>query len=319
MWSRRRAPARGFLKSQDFVEFRALASAHGIALQPLADDLNVELAADKVVVSRPGGLSLSAVGRKTSTQTLYQRNVIDLQSWGFDRAANFTERNVQLMLAAADAPEPKRLAARCDLARFYLARDMFTSRRRRCSTLAVADNPPTSENSMPLVLRAIANIMIGRPEAALKDLSNPFVGNQHDAPLWRALANARLGKWTEARDGFRSAEAAMPTLPLELQRAMLKDMVRAALEVGDVTGAAGHLNEFEMVGVPRELEPALSVLTGRLAEGLGRPRTRCAPIAAANDSWDRPAAAQGRLREIQLRIRARKPDAHRRHRRSRNA
>ena len=55
------APARGFLKPQDFVEFRALASAHGIALQPLADDLNAELSADKIVVSRPGGLSLSAV------------------------------------------------------------------------------------------------------------------------------------------------------------------------------------------------------------------------------------------------------------------
>ena len=123
-----------------------------------------------------------------------------------------------------------------------------------------------------MVLRAIANIMIGRPEAAMKDLSNPFVGNQHDAPLWRALANARLGKWAEARDGFRNAEAAMTTLPLEFQRTMLRDMVRAALEVGDVTGAASRLNEFEMVGVPRELEPTIAVLTGRLAEGLGKHR-----------------------------------------------
>ena len=47
-------------------------------------------------------------------------------------------------------------------------------------------------------------------------------------------------------------------------------MVRASLEVGDVTGAGSRLNEFEMVGVPRELEPAIAVLTGRLAEGLGR-------------------------------------------------
>ncbi len=140
------APARGFLKSQDFVEFRALASAHGIALQPLADDLNAELAADKVIVSRPGGLSLSAIEAKTSTQTLYQRNVIDLQAWGFDRAANFNERNVQLFLAAADAPEPKRLAARCDLARFYLSRDMFTEAK-AVLDVTVADSPPTSEDS----------------------------------------------------------------------------------------------------------------------------------------------------------------------------
>ncbi len=49
----------------------------------------------------------------------------------------------------------------------------------------------------------------------------------------------------------------MTTLPLEFQRTMLQDMVRASLEVGDVTGAASRLNEFEMVGVPRELEPAI--------------------------------------------------------------
>ena len=292
------APARGLIKSQDFVEFRALASAHGIALQPLADDLTADLSADKVVISRPGGLSISALA-KSSTQALYHRHVLDLQAWGFDRQADFAERKTQLFLAAAEAPEAKRLPARCDLARFYLARDMYAEAK-AVLDVAVSDNPPTAEDSTPMVLRAIANIMIGRPAAAMKDLANPFVGNQHDAPLWRALANARLGKWAEARDGFRTAEAAMTTLPLELQRMMLREMVLASLEVGDITGAASRLNEFEMVGVPRELEPAIAVLTGRLAEGLGRIEDALRSYRAAYNSWDRPAAAQGRLREIQL-------------------
>ena len=70
----------------------------------------------------------------------------------------------------------------------------------------------------------------------------------------------------------------MTTLPLEFQRTMLKDMVRAALEVGDVTGAAGHLNEFEMVGVPRELEPTICrAQPAGLPKGLAAPTTRCVP------------------------------------------
>jgi tetratricopeptide (TPR) repeat protein len=292
------APARGFLKSQDFVEFRVLASAHGIALQPVAEDLNADISADKVVVSRPAGLSLSPV-TASATHALYQRQVLDVQSWGFDRQANFTERRRQLVLAAADAPEAKRLPARCDLARFYLARDMYAEAK-AVLDVAVADNPPSADDSTPIVLRAIANIMIGRADAAMKDLANPFVGNQHDAPLWRAMAHARLGRWAEARDGFRTAEAAMTTLPLEFQRTILKDMVRASLEVGDITGATSRLNEFEMVGVPRELEPTIAVLTGRLAEGLGKVEEALRAYRAAYDSWDRPAAAQGRLREIQL-------------------
>ena len=88
--------------------------------------------------------------------------------------------------------------------------------------VALAEQPPTADDPAPLVLHAVANIMLGRTEAALKDLANPFVGNQHDAPLWRALAYARLGKWADAREGFRNADAAMGTLPLEMQRTMMQ-------------------------------------------------------------------------------------------------
>ena len=52
-WSPLFAPARGFINEQDFIEFRALASTQGVVIEPLADDINVELDADKVVVGRP--------------------------------------------------------------------------------------------------------------------------------------------------------------------------------------------------------------------------------------------------------------------------
>ena len=67
--------------------------------------------------------------------------MLDAQSWGFDRQADFTRRKMDLILAAADAPEAKRLPARCDLARFYLARDMFAEAK-AVLDVAVADNPP---------------------------------------------------------------------------------------------------------------------------------------------------------------------------------
>ena len=56
-----------------------------------------------------------------------------------------------------------------------------------------------------------------------------------------------------------------------------------------------------MLGVPRELEPSISVLAGRLAEGLGRPHEALAAYRAAAEAWDRRAAAQGKLRETVLR------------------
>jgi tetratricopeptide (TPR) repeat protein len=296
------APARGFVKTQDFVEFRALAASHGLVLQPIADDLGAELAADKIVITRPGGLTLSAAvnaGVRTSGSAIYQPHVLDAQTWGFDRQADFRERSMQLIHAAADAPEGKRAVARADLARFFLAREMAVEAK-AVLDIALLDSPATPEDPTALVLRAIANIMMGRLDPALRDLGHPLVGNQHDAPLWRALIYARQGRWNDAREGFRAVGAAVGTLPIDMQRMMLKDMVRAAIEVGDITGAVTQMHEIEAVGIPRELQPSLSLLTGRIAEGLGRIEDALHAYQAAADSWDRPAAAQGRLRELVL-------------------
>jgi hypothetical protein len=152
-----------------------------------------------------------------------------------------------------------------------------------------------------MVLRAVAEVMMNRPDDALKDLATPAVGDQHDAPLWRALAYARQGKWTQARAGFKTVEAAVATLPVELQRVALKDEMRSAIEVGDFDGASTELNDFETIGVPHDMEPVIAVLMGRLAEGMGRTEDALSAYRTAADSWDRPAAAQGLLRETALR------------------
>jgi tetratricopeptide (TPR) repeat protein len=145
--------------------------------------------------------------------------------------------------------------------------------------------------------------MMDRPERALKDLANPTIGNQFDAPLWRALAHARQGKWSEAREGFKNAETTIGTLPAELQRLVMQEAIRASIEVRDFASAAERLEEFETIGVPADLAPAISILSGRLAEGLGRTEDALSSYRAAAESKDRGAAAQGRLREIALRYR----------------
>src|ERR1700689_5097071 len=79
--------------------------------------------------------------------------------------------------------------------------------------------------------------------------------------------------------------------------------MRSAIEVGDFSGASNQLNDFETIGVPHDMEPAMAVLVGRLAEGMGRTEDALAAYRTAADSWDRPAAAQGKLRETALRFR----------------
>ncbi|ARQ00808.1 tetratricopeptide repeat protein [Pseudorhodoplanes sinuspersici] len=294
------APARGFIKPQDFVEFRALASTHGVALQPLADDVQVEVSSNNIVIGRPNGLTLSGGGASARGTAAYRPMIFDSQLWGFDRQANLTERQYSLIAAAADASEAKRTASRFDLARFYLSRDMFAEAK-GVLDVALADDRPTSEDPSGLVLRAVALLMINRPEEALKELTNPKLGDLHDAPLWRALAKARLGRWEEAHKEFRNIEAAIAVLPVELQRIALMESMRASIETRDFASAQTTLSEFDTLGTPPELEPAIAVLQGRLAQGLGKNSDALRNYRAAADSSDRKSAAQGQLRNLALR------------------
>jgi tetratricopeptide (TPR) repeat protein len=294
------APARGLLREQDFVEFRLLSSTHGLVVQPFADDIEVELSGDKVVISRPAGLVLSAanqIGRRNG----YRSVVLDPQAWGFDREANFVERQRNLITAAAESPENKHLVPRLELARFYLAREMYEEAK-GVLEVALSEDHPSAEDSSGLVMRAISKIMMGRAEEGLADLANPAVGDNHDAQLWRGLAFAKLGKWPEASENFKKMETTITTLPIELQRQVLLEAVRASIETRDFAVAADKLNEFDTLGVPKELEPRIAVLTGRLGEGLGHNEEALAAYRTASDSTDRVSAARGRLHDISLRF-----------------
>jgi tetratricopeptide (TPR) repeat protein len=291
-------PTRGLLKTQDFVDLRVLASAQGIAVQPFVDDLKADLAADKVLLARPSGLVLSDAGM--AEQKVVRALTFDTQAWNRDREADYAQRQFDLVRAAAEAPFTSRTASRLELARFYFARQMVPEAKAVLDT-AIADERPTADDPSALVLRAIANIMLGHIADAQRDLAAPQVGNQNDAPLWRAVALTRQEKWADAHDAFRSVEGQLGALPLELQRIALQCALRSAIEVGDTASAVNRLNDFKVIGLSGEVEPAVSVLTGRLAESVGRPQEAIAAYRFAAASNDKPAAAQGRLREAVLR------------------
>src|ERR1700727_3057049 len=54
-----RAPARGFIKRQDFVELSVLESIHGVAIRPNSDEGTADVGPDKGVLGKAGGLTLS--------------------------------------------------------------------------------------------------------------------------------------------------------------------------------------------------------------------------------------------------------------------
>ena len=296
-------PARGLPKTQDFVEFRALRSTHGLVVEPFADDLTVEATPERVVIARPSGLLLTpTAGRSAAGSTFGPSRpaALDVLSWGYDRQADFHERQTALMTALSYAPEHKRNIARLDLARFYLARDLYAEAKGVLDVVIAAERDH-DELARVLVLRAIASLMMGHADLALKDLAHPAIGNLHDAQLWRALALSRLGRFAEAREGLKNVEAASAALPIELQRFALKEAARCAVALGDFVAAARHLDDFDGIGAPNEMKGELAVLAGRVAEGLGRIDEALSAYTVAVASSHAPAAAEAWLRQTELR------------------
>jgi len=81
----------------------------------------------------------------------------------------------------------------------------------------------------------------------------------------------------------------------------MMEALRAAIEVHDIDGASRLIAQFDTIGVSPDLEPSFNVLVGRLDQDLGRGEDALTKFRAAAASSDRRAAAQGRLREIELR------------------
>ena len=159
--------------------------------------------------------------------------------------------------------------------------------------LMLSETKQGSEEAAVLMVHAMASILIGRPERALKDLANPVIGNSYDSQLWKGFAFARQGKWADAREKFKNVEFAIASLPLDLQRIVTTDAMRASLEVKDYAGASRRRSELDVIGVPPRVKPGIAVLRGRLAEALGHDKDALDDYKFAV-STQRPAGGGGR-------------------------
>jgi tetratricopeptide (TPR) repeat protein len=292
-------PARGFIKRQDFVDFTLLDSAHGIAIRPNSDDVGVEVAPGKVIVGKPGGLTLSSASISAERAPMAVRPLFDVEEWHTNQKERFLQRENALILAAANAAPEKRFDARLALARFYMARGFYPEAKGEAEFL-LTDPEPKSDEPAAVMVHAVASILCERPDLALKDLASPAVGNNYDSQLWKALAFARQGKWAAAREKFKNVEFAIASLPLELQRIVTADAMRAELEVKDYAGAARRRADFDVIGVPPDFRPTVAVLRGRLAEAFGNERDALDDYRLAADSSDRASAAEAKQYEIAL-------------------
>jgi tetratricopeptide (TPR) repeat protein len=297
-------PARGVLRSQNFLEFRALASVHGLAFMPVADDLTVTLTVEGALIRRPAGLAVSNLPAPPPPPKMAEAprkaTVLDPDGWKAEQATDFAQREAVLVDSVSSSPPGQRADARLMLARFYLAH-RFSAEAIGVLEAGVREDNQLVNRPLYFLLRGIAELEIGRPEGALGYFKNIKLENIPEAALLRAVAHTDMGHWTPARDVLRVGADALPDLPAGLQRRVLFAAARSAIEVRDLNEATRYMQDLELMKVPPEYEPQFVLLAGRVAEGVGRFERAKSLYEAVAELETGPAASEARLRSISMR------------------
>lgn len=297
-------PVRGILRGQNFVEFRALASIHGLAIVPLADDLQVALSAEGVTLKRPNGLVVSELPNAPPPPKKIVKRVetpIHAEIWQAERDSNFQERESELMRVVAMSPAGQKADARIMLARFYLA-NRFAAEAKGILDAGARTDTQLLNHSLYYLLHGMAELDLGRPENALREFGNQLLSNSQSASILRVIANSRLARWPQARDAMRVGSPALADIPLEYQYQVLMSALRASVEVRDFVEASRLLNELESYRIGDELRPELAVLAARVAEGVGHYERALALYNAIEEIGQGAASAEARLRSIAMKV-----------------
>ncbi|HKH32932.1 MAG TPA: hypothetical protein VKA80_02015, partial [Beijerinckiaceae bacterium] len=295
------APSRAFLKPQEFVEFRTLATAHGLAFVASSDDLVVSVGLDEVTVSRDGGLTLSAAG-KPAAPLARQKSaaILDTAQFSKELEEPFQKRERELIHAAADSTDAERLAARMALARFYLAKD-FAPEAAAVLTVAAATDKNVGRSPEFAILSAASQALMGRAAETNRILADSGLVATAEGSLWRALVESSSHHFAAAREAFQKGAGAIELYPKPLQSRIRIAAYEADLEVGEIADAAVQRSAIEELGVSPHHAARKALLDARLAESQNRKAEALESYRRLAEGPAGVAAAEARLRAIRLR------------------
>jgi tetratricopeptide (TPR) repeat protein len=268
-------PVRGVITTRQFVEFKALQTAHGVAIQPLTDELYVGIEEGDVSVTSNSGLTLSAI------QDLSDENVgsmlefavrpglVDFTGWGGGELLTFAETQQQLSQTIIASSGPELEAARMRLARFYLAHE-FPAETLGLLRL-VADENPSAENTAAFrLIRGVAALMMHRLSDAEEDLSNHVLDDNSDAALWRGLLASEIGEHAVAVSEMERAEAVLPDYPAAWRARFRLAHAKSSVERNDLAAAEDILAEKSEAVFARSTTAEMKLVHAKMLEGLGR-------------------------------------------------
>ena len=299
-------PARGFVKTQQLVDFSTLVSAHGIALTERVDDLQVARDGGFIYISSGKGLTLSNSGAArvdvsglTSKNGTVRETYLNLESLVAPSPTVFTRERQALEAKVSQFDDQMAIQSEMALAKLLLANGYGTEALGHLQI--IEDTAPEFARGRGFrTLFAAAELFAGRPDAAFRRLNHPEFENDADASVWRGLAAARSGRWREAEDALDLASSVAQDYSVHVRNMMLLDGVEISLLDQQFGSAAAALAEVNPAYLDQEGVARYNLLRGKIAVARNESAEALEAFKAARDTRYSPIAMDAWLQEIKL-------------------
>lgn len=277
-----KAPGKGFASERRTIDATLLPTAHGLAIETPTDDLTIFTEGERVVVSRPRGLTMSppsamlnASQRETNSPAKAAFPALILPQWREIGNDSFIARYRDLQDAAlaetiTSTDDPKTpIEARMGFARFLIGSGLEFE---AIGVLnAMVDKTPSLQGEPEIRgLRGAARASIGRHEEAAADLSAGSLAGDPSMRVWQGYLASQRGDWEAARRDFAAGASVIDKFPTEWRARFGAAHALAALELGDLTAANALLVYTFSQNAPAEDQLAARLVQARMFELQGQ-------------------------------------------------
>ena len=237
-------PGVGVPQSREFVQFKLLQSAQGVAIIAKVDDLKISTKRKGLEVSTRGGLSISA-GRNRSRSLLRAKagegdpadgpaaRLFQFSAWQGNNKVTFEKRKQALQLGLSKVPKGRRNRARWPLARFYFAHQ-YMADAHGVLALILAHDPAIIEDPTYRAIRGATRLWLGRIQEAEEDLLVPGLDGDPEISIWRSALFAKKHEWKRAYDEYIDAGGVPKKYAQNVRVWLMMQATEAALRANDI-------------------------------------------------------------------------------------
>jgi tetratricopeptide (TPR) repeat protein len=150
------------------------------------------------------------------------------------------------------------------------------------------------------LMRAAANLLMGRVRDAQTDLSAGVLAEDSSAALWRGYAAALTENWAEARRQFEQGQGALGALPQNWRARFNLALAQSAIELNDLPAADSALAQALGEASTEDLRARGEILRARLLEARGDLKSAMGSFQSVQASPDEAAAVRATLETTRL-------------------